>query len=82
MRRCLVKGHTVLNTGATNSTLPKNLHNSQGFKDIHGAIMATPLVGVRMGARHEDGRYTGMIWFRKCRGPIAAVVLLNQTKRW
>ena len=38
VRRCLVKGHTVLNTGATNSTLPKNLHNSQGFKDIHGNL--------------------------------------------
>lgn len=24
--------------GATNSTLPKNLHNSQGFKDIHGNL--------------------------------------------
>ena len=41
-----------------------------------------PRVGVRTGARHEDGRYTDMIWFSKCRGPIAAVVLLNQTKRW
>ena len=27
-------------SGATHSTLPKNLHNSQGFKDIHGDIYA------------------------------------------
>jgi hypothetical protein len=31
------------------------------------AIMETPLVGVRTGARHEDGRYTDMIWFRSTR---------------
>ena len=33
------------------------------------AIMATPLVGVRMGARHEDGRYTDMIWFSEVSRP-------------
>ena len=42
MRRCLVKGSVLRSVaclpGATNSTLPKNLHNSQGFKDIHGDL--------------------------------------------
>ena len=33
------------------------------------AKMETPLVGVRTGARHEDGRYTDMIWFRSARSP-------------
>ncbi len=28
---------------------------------ISEAKMATPLVGVRTGARHEDGRYTDML---------------------
>ena len=28
-----------------------------------------PRVGMRTGARHEDGRYTDMIWFRSTRSP-------------
>jgi hypothetical protein len=33
-------------------------------KGLHSTYDGNPRVGVRTGARHEDGRYTDMIWFR------------------
>ena len=41
-----------------------------------------PRVGVRTGARHEDGRYTDMVLVSESRDSTVAVVLLTQTKRW